>query len=195
MNFLHSQYIARITGRKKTQKKERKLWYDFQSRCLRETFRSRTKRGRKQKQLRPSIPFTNIFFAVNATSNPTRASPRLNSPRFASTRLDSPRLDSTRRWRGGQKSAKRTGVVRKWVKMTSATRTRTERLSNREVIFARDGRGRLSMPPFLLSFFFFFILPAEIQTLKYVTNIYIHIYARTKLVRKRIDGKTNLQGD
>lgn len=84
MNFLHSQYIARITGRKKTQKKERKLWYDFQSRCLRETFRSRTKCGRKQKQLRPSIPFTNIFFAVNATSNPTRASPRLDSTRLAS---------------------------------------------------------------------------------------------------------------
>lgn len=160
MNFLHSQYIARITGRKKTQKKERKLWYDFQSRCLRETFRSRTKCGRKQKQLRPSIPFTNIFFAVNATSNPTRASPR---------------LDSTCRWRGGQKSAKRTGVVRKWVKMTSATRTRTERLSNREVIFARDGRGRLSMPPFLLFFFFFFHSSSR-NTNTGICNKYIYIY-------------------
>lgn len=159
--------------------RRRKKKENFGTTFNRETFRSRTKRGRKQKQLRPSIPFTNIFFAVNATSNPTRASPR---------------LDSTRKWRGGQKSAKRTGVVRKWVKMTSATRTRTERLSNREVIFARDGRGRLSMPPFLLSFFFFFHSSSR-NTNTGICNKYIYIYARTKLVRKRIDGKTNLQGD
>lgn len=156
-----------------TRRKKKKE--NFGTTFNRETFRRERTRTKTKTT---SIPFTNIFFAVNATSNPTRASPR---------------LDSTRKWRGGQKSAKRTGVVRKWVKMTSATRTRTERLSNREVIFARDGRGRLSMLPFLLFFFFFHSSSRNTNT--GICNKYIYIYARTKLVRKRIDGKTNLQGD
>lgn len=178
MNFLHSQYIARITGgRNKTQKKERKLWCDFQSRNV--SFENETRTKTKTTSTFDSIYEYFLCGQRNLESD---------------ARLASPRLDSTRRWRGGQKSAKRTGVVRKWVKMTSATRTRTERLSNREVIFARDGRDRLSMPPFLLFFFFFFHSSSR-NTNTGICNKYIYIYARTKLVRKRIDGKTNLQGD
>lgn len=165
MNFLHSQYIARITGgRNKTQKKERKLWYDFQSRNV--SFENETRTKTKTTSTFDSIYEYFLCGQRNLESD---------------ARLDSTRLDS--QVEGRAKKRQKNGRRSQMGQNDECNAYATERLSNREVIFARDGRGRLSMPPFLLSFFFFFILPTEIQTLKYVTNIYIYMLVRNSYVR------------
>lgn len=168
MNFLHSQYIARITGgRNKMEKKERKLWYDFQSRNV--SFENETRTSYENKN-NFDLRFHLRIFSLRSTQPRIRREPRLDSTRLASGGE-------------GKKAPKERASFAngsKWrvQRVREPNDSRTERWFLRvtdEVAY----RCHLS---FFL-FFFFFILPAEIQTLEYVTNIYIYMLVRNSYVR------------
>lgn len=160
MNFLHSQYIARITGgRNKTQKKERKLWYDFQSRNI--SFENETRTKTKTTSTFDSIYEYFLCGQRNLESD----------ARLASTRLDS-QMEGRAKKR--QKNGRRSQMGQNDECNAYANRTTLEPRGDFCTWRTRSPIDA-TFPSFF--FFFFFILPAEIQTLEYVTNIYIYIYS------------------